>query len=310
MGAPPPPPANSGGFGPPGGAPQQPPPPPDPGGAAPYGPPPQTPSPYGPPPQTPSPYGTPPPQAGPPGWGQPPAGQPPYGQVPYGQPPYGQAPYGQPPMGGPPPPRKNNTAKIIGIIAACLAGLFILGRGVYEVVGPADTGPAPGETEYRVSLPKSLEDGKLTLAEDMSDKARRETPGLTTDDQIYMGRYKAASGTEQVLYQGINSDRTTDASPDKILDGIDKDPRTSVAVPRESITPKGADDDLKCEVATQTSAGQKLAMAVCAWGDAGSSASITDADPRTMLKDPQDIDLKAFAQRVHGLRGEISKPVK
>ncbi|HTJ33463.1 MAG TPA: hypothetical protein VL738_09555 [Dactylosporangium sp.] len=135
------PPPGGGGYPPPGGdQPQYGPP----SSGAPYGPPAgnpyeQQPPAYGQPPSSGSPY-----DQQPPAYGQPPSSGGPYGQQPpaYGQPPAGN-PYeqqppaygapgapGMPPFGAPPPPKKSNVGKIIGIIALVVV-LLCAGCGIF-----------------------------------------------------------------------------------------------------------------------------------------------------------------------------------
>ncbi|MFD9422482.1 MULTISPECIES: PQQ-binding-like beta-propeller repeat protein [unclassified Streptomyces] len=109
--------------------------PPQGGFGAPFDPPPGL---YGQPPQQQQPYGQPSPQP----YGQP--QQPPQSQ-PYGQPPQHQqpSPYGQPPQ---PPqvgasgPGGRSRRGTVGIVSAALAGVLIVGAGVWFAVGNGDSG--------------------------------------------------------------------------------------------------------------------------------------------------------------------------
>jgi len=271
--------------------------PPPPGyGGSPYGPPPHG----GPPP---APYGQAPvpPQ-------QMPAGPGPYGvpqQQPY--PPQPQYPYGQPPgPGWGPPPKKGNAGKVIAIVAACAVAFGVLGFVVKVMNRVTETSTMP---EYRVSFPKTLENGEYELAQDLSDRARSENPDLGSDDSSYMGMYKAASGSRQLLYTALNSTATggdsATESDDKLLDGMRENASVDGAVPRREITPSGADEPLTCEVMTKSESGQELTLVTCAWSNRGSAASVSDNSYDTLTTDPDEVDLDAFAERVDTIRDEV-----
>lgn len=272
-----------------------------------------------------SPYGTPPPAGGPPSgpYGPPPvppqagAGPGPYG-VPPQQPPYPPYPYGpQPGPGGgwgPPPPRKGNAGKVLAIIAASIAGLMLLswfGNMSSRSAGgsSSDVSSSP---RYKVSLPKTLMDGEYELSKDMSDDAEAQNPELGSDDAEFLAMYEGSSAREQMLFSGLNSDSTGGdsytESDDKVLDNMEEDPSMDVAVPRREVTPSGGGETLTCEVLTKSENGQKLSVPVCAWGDRGSAGMVAENSYDTMLTDPQDVDLDAFADTVDKVRDDVRSP--
>ncbi|MGW7519421.1 hypothetical protein ACWGJ2_27905 [Streptomyces sp. NPDC054796] len=222
-------------------------------------------------------------------------------------------------MGPPPPPKGSGTGKVIAIVAASLVGLFILGFGAMGVIramsgggggGGAGGGGSAAGPGYEVTLPKTLEGGKLTLAEDLSDQTNSQNPDLGSGDTGYTGFYKDGSGTDQLLFAGVNSSASDESSGRDMLDGMEQDSTTDVAVPRRDITPDGAEDPLTCEVLTKEESGQQLTMAVCAWGDNGSGGSVTDSGADALTADPASVDLDAFAERVDGIRDEVRVPAK
>lgn len=182
----PPAPPNAG-FGPPqpppgpyGGAPQQPPAQPQqPGG---YGHP-QQPGPYGPPPQQPGPYApTPPQQPGPYGYPQQPG---PYGVPAYGYPQQPQHPGPAAPGQGGRGPFKGKPAVLIG---AAVAGLLVVGAGVWAAVGrggddeprkPAAQGssPAPSASASDDPVNPGYGDGGGERADDEEDFNAGRKPG-------------------------------------------------------------------------------------------------------------------------------------
>jgi len=225
---------------------------------------------------------------------------------------YGQQFPGQPPPGpgwGPPPPNQNNAGKVIAIIVGCLVVLSLVGYVVKQNARNGGTGgSAP---EYELSMPKTLVDGKYKLAKDMSEASRAKNPDLRSGDQQYVGIYSAGSAKEQILYSGLNSGNTGgDQSDDKILDGMEDDPQVDVAVPRREIDPGGSDEPLNCEVITKSEGGEDLSVATCAWSDPGSVATVSDNSYKSLLTDPDEIDLEAFADQVNTIRDEVRSPAE
>ncbi|WP_327297150.1 outer membrane protein assembly factor BamB family protein [Streptomyces sp. NBC_01197] len=202
-----------GGFGappPPAQPPQMPPPPQAPPGqpsAPPQGPPPGPPSGpqpgYGYPQQAPQqpqsgPYGYPQQQPGP--YGQQPQQPGPYGQQPPG--PYGQqqGPYGYPQQypGGPVPPQGGGKNPFKGkpgvIIGAAVAGLLVVGAGVFFAVGSGGGGKKPVASDS-----KNI-DGKPSTSPSV-DQGDGSGNGRSGDDDLNAGR---KAGEDKVLWLQTN----------------------------------------------------------------------------------------------------------
>ncbi|MFI6879631.1 hypothetical protein ACIBL6_39940 [Streptomyces sp. NPDC050400] len=272
---------------------------------------PQQPNPYGPQPQQP--------------YGQQPS---PYGQQPYGQQPYGQQPpaaypgFPQQPGGqypapwGAPPPPKKKTGLIIGIVAG-VVGVVVVGLGALAFIGFQVEGGFP-DAEYKLTLPKTVSDGEYELASDLSDEKGRELEEEADgswdakDTTAVIGQY--AQGGDQnkgvLVVSGMYGRfKNTDEARDNMMDGAGKADNAQVAVEPKDFHPSGTDTTITCEVVTQTTAGTKMTMPVCAWVDDNTGASVAEVTPTIATKDPQDVDLAAFAEKTAAVREEIRKPV-
>lgn len=263
--------------------------------------------PAGPPPQAPAgfqapggnPYGHP---------GHP--GQPgPYGapQAPYGVPP--QAPYGYPGPGMPPPvPPRHGAGKVWALIGA-VAGVVVLGGIAAAVAFSGGGGPAG--PKYRVTVPQTLADGRYTLAKDISAQASSSVPHDGANEhgiQSVGGQY--ANGTKSLvmvgIYGTIDDPRTTVAHS---ISGMKSTPDTHVAVPEKEFTPSGGGAPLTCGVDVREEMGQKVTLEFCVWADSSTSGNVAETDADDLAKDPQSVDLQAFADTVGKIRSEARKPV-
>ncbi|MEV5612307.1 hypothetical protein [Streptomyces sp. NPDC052225] len=271
-------------------------------------PPPPQPGPYGPPHQQPQQ----PPQA--------PYGQP---QQPYGQPPaypgfpqqQGGMPYGAP-WGAPPPPKKK-TGLIIGIVAG-VVGVVVVGIGALAFIGSQVEGSFP-DAEYKLTLPQKLLGGKYELADDMSDGSE----GQQIEDEAD-GAYNAKDATAVVAQYAPGGDaakgvlvisgmygrfKDTDDSRDNMMKGAAESDGAKVVVEPRDFHPAGADTTITCEVLTKNQAGTELTMAMCAWVDDNTGASVGEIDAADLSPDPKSIDLEAAAETAAKVRAEIRKPV-
>lgn len=210
-------------------------------------PPPQQPSgPYG-PPQHPSPYGAPqyPQQQYPaPSFPQQSFPQQPH---PYPQqPPYpGHGAWGQPPMG--PPPRKSRTGMVIWIVVGSLVGLGVLGYAVNRIneAGAMASGSGFPAAEYRLTVPKTLLDGKFTLAQDLSQTEGKKALKNSYDANIRnpepaVGQYSSASAKAPgfLVFSGMYGQfKDPEGARRKMLKGAGDADGATIAVPARDITP-------------------------------------------------------------------------
>ncbi|WP_419993080.1 hypothetical protein [Streptomyces boninensis] len=261
------------------------------------------------------PYGQQPPQ----GYGQQGYGPQGYGQPgPYGAPqqpgPYGApqqpGPYNAQPQPGfypPPPPPKSNTGKVLAIVGGVVAVLAFSAWGGLQVI--RDGGSAT--PDYEVTLPKSLEGGKLKLKQDLTEQMRSglKAQGDSQPDELRSGLYTGGSG-DQLVYQGGVDSRSGSQSANEYLDGAEDAEGTSAGTPHKEVKPAGSDETWHCAVMVKEQYGQKMSMPTCAWSEDGVLVAIVDGSPATMTKSPADIDLEALAKRAAGVKDEVLVPAE
>ncbi|MEU1629878.1 hypothetical protein ABZ746_32230 [Streptomyces sp. NPDC020096] len=258
-----------------------------------------------------------------------PYGQQPYGQTPYGQPypqpqsypqgpqspysPYAQAPQAgwgvQPPL--PPLPPQRNTGKVIAVVVGAIAFFAVGGAGLLVTLGGGGGGT---QAEYKLTVPRSLESGKYTLQQDISQKLDSDMAGSRSgygahDMRGAAGEYQAASGGSMDrmsvtgLYGTIDD---PDLAKDHFLHGMENAKgTTTVAVPSRVITPSGSSEPLTCEVLNAQVGVRTLPTPVCVWADNGTLAAVMKLSAANLTANAVSIDLNAFADEVNTIRGEI-----
>lgn len=279
-------------------------------------PPQQPPGPYGPPqpPQSPNPYGGQPYAAQPPA--QPPAHQQPYPGQPYpGQPgppqPYpGQGAWGQPPTGT--PPRKNRIGMVIGIIAGAVLLLGALGA-----IGARLSGSGFPEAQYRLTVPKTLVDGKYVLVQDRSATAGKEALDGAYDSKIRnpkpaAAQYASESPKESgaLVVSGMYGQfKDTAGARKKMLRGAADSEGASLEVPARDITPTGSDVTLSCQVLTVRQNGVQSSLPMCAWVDENTGATVAILSEETAQQKPGSVDLAKTAETTLTVRAEMRQPI-
>ncbi|MFI0864449.1 hypothetical protein ACH4RA_30115 [Streptomyces smyrnaeus] len=280
---------------------------------------------------------------GPPGggYGQPPGG--PGAPVGPGAPGGPGAPYGPggfpAPYGSPPPPSPNRSNKVVGIVVAAVLVVAVAVAGTLLALSggdddkndsadnkasseqsgsPSDESsgepsddeeptPSPSEsrTTYKLSFPKTLEDGRYRLRKDLSDSVKPAQPGETA----HLGSYSNSSDTSRLLYGAATGEDygNPELSKNQMMDGMESGSAMEVAVKRRDITPAGG-DPLTCEVLVKSQAGRKLTIPVCAWSDPGTAAYVAKDSADTYSVDPKSVDLEAWAERVSRIRDEVRTP--
>jgi hypothetical protein len=224
-------------------------------------------------------------------------------------------PYGPDPHGRKGPQQGSRTRKVAGIVAISAmiaAGLAQLALGVLHDDG---TG-TPSGPPRTVTLPRSLDDGKLTLTRDFSDE-----PGLALHSESHetavrdldpvAGRYESRSKGEgaqdgHLIVRGYNGTTIRPASTiHDLLTTLEGDEAS--AGERKQIRPPGADVRFTCEVMLKDtdSAGSAgvAEVPVCAWADNSSYGAVLERPPGDGTFRS---DLDAFAKRVNSLRSEVS----
>ncbi|RVU20356.1 hypothetical protein EOT10_27115 [Streptomyces antnestii] len=286
---------------------------------------PPQPGPYG----QPSSYGQPGPYGRPGPYGQPqqpgPYGQPaPYGQPgpgPYGPPqqPYpGGAPYpgwGGAPMG--PPPKKRRVGLVLGIVGGVL-GVVVIGVVALAMIGMSVENSFP-KAEYKLTIPKTVLDGRYTLTQDMSategKKIEDEADGAwdARDTKAAVGQYAATGAGEKggaVVISGMYGRfKNADLARKNMMAGAATSDGSEVAVPAKDFKPAGSDVTITCQVLVKRQLGQKMSIPMCAWADGNTGATVAEITRATAVQDPSDVDLEAAAETAVKLRSEIRKPI-
>ncbi|MFD7921627.1 hypothetical protein ACFV3R_20670 [Streptomyces sp. NPDC059740] len=227
----------------------------------------------------------------------------------------------QPPYGWVPPghlPRKSGKAKALGIVGA-VVGLVVVG----SVIGAVRSGGQNGSggrgssadsldagPRYKISVPKTLLDGQYTLSQDVSKQADAQVPNegsYSHDLKTVGGQYTGGMKSIVLLgMYGIIDD--PQQSVDSTIHGMTTGGKATVAVPQKKYTPNGA-DSLTCGVMETSQAGQKVPVPYCVWADHSTSGNVVRSDAADIGKDPESIDVAAFAQEAAEIRDEVRKPI-
>ncbi|MFD7781895.1 hypothetical protein ACFV4Q_02080 [Streptomyces nojiriensis] len=269
-------------------------------------PPQQPPGPYG-PPQPPDPFG------GQPYAAQPahPAQQQPYPGQPYPPQPYpGQGAWGQPPTGT--PPRKNRIGMVIGIVAGAVLLLGAIGS-----VGARLSGSGFPEARYRLTVPKTLVDGKYELLHDRSATDGKEVLKGTYDSKIRdpkpaVGQYVSESPKESgaLLVSGMYGQfKDAAGARKKMLRGAADSEDAFLAVPARDITPPGSDVTLSCQVLTVRKGGADSSLPMCAWADENTGATVGIVSEETAQQKAWSVDLAKTAATTLKVRTEMRQPI-
>ncbi|MFF3914644.1 hypothetical protein ACFYZB_14325 [Streptomyces sp. NPDC001852] len=266
----------------------------------------QPPNPYGPPPRAaPGPYGRQPAQA--PG----PYGSPYPQQQPYPPQPYAQQPYpgwGAPPMA--PLPKKRRVGLILGIVGGVVVAVVV----VLAVLGMAVDSGFP-EAKNKLTLPRTLLDGRYRLAQDLSDsegkKIEDEANGAWDAKDLHgvVGTYGADGDTSKgtlVISGMYGRFKNTDAARRNMMKGAAEGDNAKVAVPPKDFDLNGV--TISCEVVTQVQLGTKMTMPMCAWADGNTGATVATVNADSS-QSPSDIDLQEFAKNTLTIRSEAVKPI-
>ncbi|MFD9409743.1 hypothetical protein ACFWBN_22380 [Streptomyces sp. NPDC059989] len=273
---------------------------------------PQPPGPYG-SPQPPNPYG-----------GHPHAPQSsahphqqPYPGHPHPPQPYpGPGGWGQPPMG---PPPKRRTGLVIGIVAGSLVALGALGFGVNLLTGAGSLASGAGfpEAQYRLTVPKTMLDGKYELVQDLSETEGKKALKGTFDSKIrnpkpVVGQYTSNSpkGVSALVISGMYGQfKDPEGARRKMLDGAADAEGASLAVPARDITPAGSDVTVSCQVLTMRQGGAESSLPMCAWADGNTGASVGVFTPEIAQQKPGSVDLAKVAETTLKVRAESRQPI-
>ncbi|MEU9477023.1 hypothetical protein [Streptomyces sp. NPDC048191] len=269
----------------------------------------QPPYPYGqqPPQAAPGPYGQQPPQAAPGPYGSPYPQQQAYPPQPYAQQPYPA--WGAPPMA--PLPKKRRVGLVLGIVGGAVVSVVV----VLVLIGMAASSGFPA-AKNKLTLPRTLLDGKYELAQDMSDtegkKVEKEADGAWDAKDIHAvtARYSPGGDSSKgmLLVSGMYGRfKNKDAVRRNMLKGATEADSVTVDQAPKDVTPSGSDVTISCEVLTQKASLVTITYPVCAWADGNTAAIIGEA--ALPAPDPSDVDLDAAARHTVKVRSEMLRPV-
>ncbi|MEU0007778.1 hypothetical protein ABZ079_26705 [Streptomyces sp. NPDC006314] len=264
-----------------------------------------------PPPQHPNqpqpPYGQQPPQAAPGPYGSPYPQQQPYPpQAPHPQQPYPA--WGTPPMA--PPPKKRRVGLVLGIVG----GVIAAGVAVLILIGTLAESGFP-EAENKLTLPKTLVDGKYELGQDLSgsegQKIESEADGAWDAKDIHgvVGSYTLGGDENKgtlVISGMYGRFKNTKAARRNMMKGAAEGDGATVAVPAKDFD---LDVTISCQVLTQNQLGTKITLPMCAWADGNTGATVAEVTTEGVSQDPSEVDLEALARQTLKIRSETVKPI-
>ncbi|MFB7463561.1 hypothetical protein ACFCZ1_08645 [Streptomyces sp. NPDC056224] len=216
-----------------------------------------------------------------------------------------------------PPPRRNRTGLVVGIVVAALVVLGGVGAGARSLAGASGTGSFPA-AEYKLTVPKTLLDGQYELQSDESAEAKEEAASERAreargarNSQPVIAQYEGASaaGTTLTVTGLYGQFKDTDVSRDGLLSGATKEEGVATAVPAKDVRPAGAEMAVRCQVLVVTDEGVKSTMPMCAWGDANTAAWVAVITPEIVRQTPQSVVLESVARTTLKVRTEMRRPL-
>ncbi|MGG7572804.1 hypothetical protein [Streptomyces sirii] len=159
-------------------------------------------------------------------------------------------------------------------------------------------------------MPRSLADGKYTLAKDISQQADAQVPndGVNAHGvRSAAGQY--TGGTKSLVMMGMyGTIDDPEEGVSRMIHGLQSSPDVEVVVPERKFTPSGGGGPLTCGVEVKGTAGQKVTLPFCVWGTSSTTVSVAETDAADLAKDPKSVDLQAFADEVSKIRTEVQVP--
>ncbi|MGW0840921.1 hypothetical protein ACWD26_12260 [Streptomyces sp. NPDC002787] len=219
-------------------------------------------------------------------------------------------------MWPPPPPPKNNGLKIALGVVGGVVGLIVVGVVGLGVLGFKNEQSFP-EAEYRLTLPESLLDGEYELEQDVSESEGRELEQEADgawdarDVKAVIGQYgDGEDGLGALAVSGAYGRfKNAEDARGQMLDGAAEGDGATVAVQPRDFTPSGSDTTITCQVGVMEEAGTDVTVPMCSWADGNTGAIVLEITPDLMAQEPSEVDLEAFAERVHQVRSEVRRPI-
>jgi hypothetical protein len=198
-----------------------------------------------------------------------------------------------------------------------VVGLVVAGVVALMLIGLKAESDFP-DAEYRLTLPKTLLDGRYELGEDLSDSEgeaiEKDMDGAwdakVTDSAV--GKYSLNGDDAKggLLVSGLYGRfQNTDDNRHAMLEGVGEADGLTVAVQPKDFRPSGADTTVTCEVVSQKEAGVTLVYPVCAWVDGNTAAVVAEITAENVGQDASGIDLEAAAETTLKIRSETRQPL-
>ncbi|WP_240805268.1 hypothetical protein [Streptomyces sp. A1547] len=217
------------------------------------------------------------------------------------------------------PPRKNRPGRVIGIVAGSFVVLGVLGFGVKLLAGAGSLASGTGfpEARYRLTVPKTMLDGKYELVQDLSDTEGKKALKGSYDSKIrnpmpVVGQYNSNSpkGQSALVFSGMYGQfKDPESARRKMLGGAADAEGATLAVPAREITPPGSGITLSCQVLTMSQGGAESTLPMCAWADENTGASVGVVTPEIVAQKPGSVDLAKVAETTLKVRAESRQPI-
>ncbi|WP_030021146.1 hypothetical protein [Streptomyces monomycini] len=193
---------------------------------------------------------------------------------------------------------------MLGIVGGAVA-LVVVG-GIVAVVALSGA----GGPKYKTVVPKTLVDGKYTLAKDLSDTVSPQVPrdGSYAHNMTTVGGQYQSGAKSLVLLSMYGSVSDPLRAVEQTIHGMESSGGEMV-VPKQEERPHGTKEPVYCGVFVKRQMGQKFTAPFCTWADSSTTGNVMETDAERIDADPFSVDLEALAEKTDRIRSEIKVPI-